>query len=132
MNITSNNLPAVRDWLLQNNYEAILKMASRRKHTLSLLTALTYDSDQEVSDRAVKATGLAAKQIADHDPDFVHNYLRRLFWLVNDESGGVCWRAPELIGEIIHNCPQFSQFRPMLISLLDGEREVLESTHTQI
>lgn len=46
-----------------------------------------------------------------------------LFWLVNDESGGICWRAPELIGEILFDCPQLNQFHPLLISLLDLEKE---------
>jgi len=31
--------------------------------------------------------------------------------------------SPELIGEILYHCPQFTQFFPMLISLLDLEKE---------
>lgn len=123
MKTKSPDLPTLRDWLLKAEYEPILELASRKKRTLSLLTALTYDAEISVSGHAITAMGLAAKIIAERDPDYVRNYLLRLFWLVNDESGGICWRAPELIGEILHNCPDYSQFFPMLISLLDLEKE---------
>lgn len=121
MKITSNNLPLVRNWLLHNNDDALLEMAASQNRTLSLLTALTFDPDPQVSDRAVEATGPVAERIARRDPDFVRNYLLRLFWLVNEESGGVCWRAPELIAAILQACPQFEHFRPMLNSLRDAE-----------
>ena len=123
MKTRSANLPTLRGWLLEAEYNPILELASSRKRILSLLTALVYDIDISVSEHAITATGLAAKIIAERDPEYVRNYLLRLFWLVNDESGGICWRAPELIGEILYNCPTFDQFFPMLISLLDMEDE---------
>lgn len=113
----------MRNCLFQGDFASILEIAARQKRILSLLTALTYDIDPLVSDRAVQATGLAAKQIAQRDPEYIRNYLLRLFWLISDESGGICWRGPELIGEILYNCPQFTQFHPMLISLLDLEKK---------
>jgi len=116
-------LTILRQWLLEANYAPILEMAEKKKGILSLLTALTYDEDVKISDRAIETAGLAAHIIAGRDPDYVRNTLLRLFWLVNDESGGICWRAPELIGEILYHCPQFDQFFPMLISLLDLEEE---------
>lgn len=123
MNSYSSGLSPLRHLLLEANEVSILELARKKKRLLSQLTALTYDSDQKISSYAIKASGLAAKIIAERDPEYVRNYLLRLFWLVNDESGGICWRGPELIGEILHHCPQFSQFFPMLISLLDLEKE---------
>ncbi len=123
MKITSGHLPFVRNWLLRGDFAPILEFAGGQKRVLSLLTALTYDPDPLVSDRAVQVTGLAARQIAQKDPEFVRNYLLRLFWLVNPESGATCWRAGELIGEILHACPQFGHFHPMLISILDLDKE---------
>ncbi len=117
------NLPTIRQWLLEGQYQAILSLAKHKKHILSQLTALTYDEDATVSQRAIEVAGLAAKIIAERDSEFIRNTLLRLFWLVNDESGGIGWRAPELIGEILYHCPQFDQFFPMLISLLDLEEE---------
>lgn len=123
MNTKSADLPTLRKWLLETDFSPILEHARNKKRILSLLTALTYDEDPFVSDNAIKATGLAASIISESDPEYVRNYLLRLFWLVNDESGGIGWRAPELIGEILYNCPQYSQFFPMLISLLNLEEE---------
>jgi AraC family transcriptional regulator of adaptative response/methylated-DNA-[protein]-cysteine methyltransferase len=119
----SEDLSMLRQWLLEAEFLPIIELARTRKRILSLLTALTYDKDSIVSDRAIQATGLAAKTIAERDPEYIRIYLLRLFWLINDESGGVCWRAPELIGEILYNCPSYEQFFPMLISLLDLEKE---------
>jgi len=119
----SEDSSTLRQWLQTKDYPSILNLARKKKRVLSLLTALTYDKDMNVSNRAVKASGLVAKNISEHEPEYVRNYLLRLFWLVNDESGGICWRAPELIGEILYHCPQFRQFFPLLISLLDLDEE---------
>ena len=123
MNVVSPDLKTLRQWLLDANYTLILEIAEKKKGILSQLTALTYDEDATISDRAIEATGFAARIITNRDPEYVRNYLLRLFWLLNDESGGVGWHAPELIGEILYQCPQFSQFFPMLVSLLDLEAE---------
>lgn len=123
MNSRSLNLSQLRHWLLSADDAPIIELAGKKNGILSQLTALSYDLDEEVSSQAIRVTGLAAKIIAQRDPEYIRNYLLRLFWLINDESGGICWKAPELIGEILHHCPQFSQFFPMLISLLDLEKE---------
>ena len=123
MSATSPDLTVIRQWLLDANYTPILEIAENKKSILSQLTALTYEEDAKISDHAIKVSGLTARIIAGRDPEYVRNYLLRLFWLLNDESGGIGWRAPELIGEILHHCPQFSQFFPMLISLLDLEED---------
>jgi hypothetical protein len=119
----SENLSTLRQWLKAEDYPSILELARNNKRVLSLLTALSYDKEHTISENAIQAIGQAAKIIAERDPEYIRNTLLRLFWLVNDESGGVGWRAPEMIGEILYNCPSFDQFFPMLISLLDLENE---------
>jgi HEAT repeat protein len=114
----------LRDWLAQGRYEAIVELAPRTKRVLSFLTALTYDSDPLICWRAVEALGLAAGRIADDDPEFVRNHLRRLMWLLNDESGGIGWRAPEAMGEVLRSRPaRFTEFVPIVLSFLDMEEE---------
>jgi hypothetical protein len=114
----------LRDWLAKRSYDAIVELAGRKRRVLSFLTALTYDPDPLINWRAVEAMGLAAGRIADEDPEFVRNHLRRLMWLLSDESGGIGWRAPEMMGEIVRNRPeQFGEFVPIIISLLDMEEE---------
>mgnify|MGYP001040432337 CR=1 FL=1 len=113
----------LRQLLLDADYAPILELARKKNRILSYLTGLTFDLDPVISDRALFASGQAASIICSRDAEFVRNYVLRLFWLVDDESGGIGWRAPELIGEILHHCPQLEQFFPLLISLLDLEKE---------
>jgi hypothetical protein len=114
----------LREWLANRRYADIVELAGRKKRVLSFLTALTYDPDPLISWRAVEAMGLAAGRIASEDPEFVRNHLRRLAWLLNDESGGIGWRAPEMMGEIVRNRPeQFGEFVPIILALLDMEEE---------
>lgn len=114
----------LRGFLEQGDLAAIVRSARGSRRVLSHLTALTYDPDPAIADRAVTAMGLVAAELADADPEFVRGHLRRLFWLLNDESGGIGWRAAEAIGEIIRARPtQFAEFIPNLIWLLDMEPE---------
>jgi hypothetical protein len=114
----------LRDWLASQRFEMIVELAGGKKRILSLLTGLTYDQDPLISWRALEAIGLAAGRIADDDPEFVRNHLRRLMWLLNDESGGIGWRAPEAMAEILCSHPQsFTEFVPIIISFLDMEEE---------
>jgi hypothetical protein len=114
----------LRDLLVTEGYETITELAGRNRRVLSFLTALTYDPDRLVSWRAVEAIGLASVRVADDDPEYVRIHLRRMQWLLNDESGGIGWRFPETIGEIIRNgLDRFPEFVPILISLFDLEEE---------
>jgi hypothetical protein len=114
----------IRNSLITEDYVTITKLAERTNRVLSFLTALTYDEDPLVCWRAIEAIGLAAARIADRDPEVVRVHLRRMQWLLNDESGGIGWRLPEAMAEIIYNRPQcFAEFVPIVISLFDMEEE---------
>jgi hypothetical protein len=79
----------------------------------------TYHPDPKMSWRAVEAMGVAAACIAEDDPDFVRQHLRRLHWLISEESGGICWRAPEAMAEIVHRQPErFSDYAPIIAHLI--------------
>lgn len=114
----------LRNLLVTEAHETITELAGHNRRVLSFLTALTYDPDRLVSWRAVEAIGLASVRVADDDPEYVRIHLRRMQWLLNDESGGIGWRFPETMGEIIRNGPdRFPEFVPILISLFDLEEE---------
>jgi hypothetical protein len=117
----------LRSLLLANRLDQIGELAASRRRVLSYLTALTYDPDPMLSDRAVQAIGVAADRIAGGTPEgaeYVRTHLRRQMWLLSDESGGIGWRAPEIMGEIIYHRPkEFAEFIPIVISILDMEAE---------
>lgn len=103
---------------------AIATLGAQRRRTLTYLVALTYDSEPLIAWRAIEAFGLTAAEASNRDPEFVRGHLRRLLWLLSDESGGIGWHAPELIGEVLHHRPrEFAEFAPPLIAVLDLEAE---------
>jgi hypothetical protein len=119
-----NPLKRLRSLLQAGDDPGLLGFARSQRRTLSYLTALTYDPDPDLAWAAIRAMGLVAAELADRDPEFVRGHLRRLVWLLNDESGGIGWRAPEALGAILAGRPDcFADFIPILVSLLDMEAE---------
>ncbi len=120
----ASNIDTLRTFLLKAEFDAICAFARDNRRTMSFLTMLTYDQDRLISWRAVDAFGRVSAIMAESDAEYVRIHLRRLIWLLNDESGGIGWRAPEMIGEVIfHNPSLFSDFIPILVNLLDMEPE---------
>ena len=109
----------LRELLDERRLEEIAEMAVRRKRVLGSLVSLTYDADPRISLRAVEAVGVAASLVAEDVPDQARELLRRLLWLMSEESGGVCWRAPEAMAEIVRHKPEmFADYIPIVVSLI--------------
>ena len=99
-------------------------MAVRKKRVLGSLVSLTYDADPQIRWRAVEAVGAAASRVAVDDPDQVREHLRRLSWLMNEESGSVCWHAPEAMAEIVRHEPEmFAEYIPIVVFLIESLAE---------
>ncbi|MDP6775715.1 MAG: hypothetical protein QGI83_03005 [Candidatus Latescibacteria bacterium] len=116
------------DLLTRGDLEEIAELAMRRRRSLGSLVSLTFDRDPLVSWRAVEAMGLACDRLADTDVEAVRQHVRRLFWLITEESGGICWRAPEAMAEVVSRRPEMlSDFVPIVSHLLvEMEEEDLE------
>ena len=116
----STPMADLRRWLGANDRSSLLGYAFHHKRTLSYLTALTYDRDPLIAWRALDACGRVAEQAAANgDLEWVRNHLRRCQWLLNDESGGIGWRAPEMMGEIVRRLPDaLAEFIPLVALLL--------------
>lgn len=109
----------LRGLLAAGDFDAVVATAGEASRALGLLVALTYDRDPVVGWRAVEALGRAAARIAERNPDVVREHLRRLLWLLSEESGGICWRAPEAMAEIVSRSPAlFSDFVPIVVHLI--------------
>lgn len=116
----SDPIDQLRAWLQAGDLGALLEYASRHKRTLSYLTALTYDPEPVIVWRSLDACGRVAEQaIAAGEIDWVRNHLRRCQWLLSDESGGIGWRAPEMMGEIVARSPEaLAEYIPQVALLL--------------
>jgi hypothetical protein len=109
----------LRRLLAEYDLAGIADRAADATRVLGALIPLTYDGDPLIAWRAVEAMGVAAERVARRAPDAVREHVRRLNWLITEESGGICWRAPEAMAEIVARLPgTFADFVPIVVHLL--------------
>jgi hypothetical protein len=114
----------LRAYLETRRFDEIAELAGSKKRVLGVLVSLTYDADSLVAWRAVEAMGVAADRIAEKNPDFVRSHLRRLHWLLSEESGGICLLAPPAMAEIVCRRPTlFFDYAPITIHLISDMAE---------
>jgi hypothetical protein len=114
----------LRDLLAEGNFEQIADTAAERRRVLPSLVSLTYDADPLIAWRAVEGLGIAAQRVAKDDPDFVREHLRRLYWLISEESGGICWHAPAAMVEIVRYEPElFAEYLSIVVYLIPNMAE---------
>ncbi len=109
----------LRELLKRRRTDEIAELAARKRRVFSSLISLTYDAEALIGWRAVEAMGAVTRHVMATDPDYVRDHLRRLHWLLSEESGGICWRAPEAMAEIICQDPEvFADYAAIVVSLL--------------
>ncbi|UCC79879.1 MAG: hypothetical protein JSW64_00565 [Candidatus Zixiibacteriota bacterium] len=107
---------------MDRDLTALENMAENHKNIMRTLSSLMYDHQPLIRWRAVEVLGRISKIIAGTDPEKVRRQIRRILWLMNDESGGLCWNGPEAIGEIIYNNPVLIyEYGPIITSFLSEE-----------
>jgi hypothetical protein len=107
----------VKKLLARRDFDALRNWVGENRNPFRVLLSLTYDADGIVCWRAIEAVGKVAAVLAAADIEKVRDFVRRLLWLMNDESGGLGWYAPEMIGEILVNVP----------TLIDDTADILPS-----
>jgi hypothetical protein len=118
----------VQQALETNDLEKIDALVQQDRKVLSLLIRIAYDKDTLAGWRAIKAIGRAAQTLAKIDPECLRETARRLLWSLSDESGGIGWSAPEILGEIISADPEkFADFIPPLTAVYDVEERVFKA-----
>ncbi len=57
---------------------------------------------------------------AESDPELVRHTVERLLWMIREESGGIGWSSPEILGEIVRNNPELCKdIAPIIVSFHD-------------
>ncbi|RJP27516.1 MAG: hypothetical protein C4527_13040 [Candidatus Omnitrophota bacterium] len=112
----------LKEYLINSDWDGVRRLASTRKIILSKLLSFTFNPDEEIRWKAVDALQIAVGIWIKKDVKAVREFCRRLFWMLNDESGNMGWFAPQAIGAVLAgNHEKLANFFPMLISVLDGD-----------
>jgi hypothetical protein len=110
--------------LESNDLDSIVSFVRENRKALSLLIRMAYDKETLVGWRAIKAVGRVAKALVNTEDEFLRVTIRKLLWSLSDESGGIGWAAPELLGEIVSSDPEgFADIIPLIAEVYDIEEE---------
>lgn len=71
------------------------------RQVINPLLSSLLSADERVKWHGVTALGEVLANLADREMESARVVLRRLMWMLNDESGGIGWGVPETIGEIV-------------------------------
>lgn len=120
-NLKKNLLAALEE----NNSDAVVLLAGRDKKVLSQLVRIAYDKETLAGWRAIRAIGLAARELVLTDYDYLREMVRKLLWSLSDESGGIGWSAPEIMGEIVSSNPaRFQDIVPLIAEVYTIEERI--------
>jgi len=122
----------VREYLADRDFEELALWAGSIRSPQRVLFSLAHDSDELIVWRAIEALGRLMGAIAEDDVERVRDTVRRLMWLMNDESGGLGWRSPELIGEILVNVPELIEEYGRLLPAYFHEEPFEQGSHLAV
>ncbi len=107
----------ITELLKKQSYQELSDINASHYKKANILISLSYNKETELSWRAIEAIGIMSKQIAESDTETVRNIVGRLLWMLRDESGGIGWSAPEMLGEIVKNNPELcADIAPIILS----------------
>ena len=83
--------------------------------------------DDLVRARAIRAAGVVARNLYHQEPERLRIVMRRLIWMLNDESGGIGWGVPEAMAEILVTVPEIAgEYHRIFASYIDPDGNYLE------
>jgi hypothetical protein len=96
---------AARRLLETYDREAIDRWAAGEPGAARAMQMLLFDPEPLLRWRAVEALARVAAVKARGDLEAVREFVRRTLWLMNDESGGLLWQGPEVLGATLAEVP---------------------------
>ena len=122
MSLSSSLKKDISNLLHERKYLEILKLHHSPNKIINRLISLSYNKQILTAWRAIEAIGIISKKIALHNPESVRTLTGRLLWMIRDESGGIGWSAPEILGEIVRNNPDLCRDIARIIVSFHEER----------
>jgi hypothetical protein len=108
----------VRDLLYQKDYDQLVELCEKNRKVWTELRFRLYDMDEKIRCSAIEAVAQFMKYLWRKGRiEKVREYMRNLFWSLNDESGGIGWSSPQTIAEMIVNIPELlDPFGSMMVA----------------
>jgi methylated-DNA-[protein]-cysteine S-methyltransferase len=122
----------VRELLARRDWSGFADWLAGDRNPAAVLISLLFVNEELLRWRAIEALGRLVGDKAHEDPEIVRDYLRRLFWSMNDESGNIIWNAPEAIGEILAQVPALAPEYFTQLSAFLREEPFERGTHWAI
>ncbi|NPA39848.1 MAG: HEAT repeat domain-containing protein [Thermodesulfobacteria bacterium] len=86
---------------------------------ISPLIGAFCHKNEVVKWKAVTAFGYFTAKIAEKEMERARIIIRRLMWMLNEESGGMAWGVPEGYAEALYNSPALAkEYLPIFVSYL--------------
>jgi HEAT repeat protein len=105
--------------------ERLCELPARK--VINPLISFFLHTDDLVRWRSISAVGAVTEHLAQQDRESARVIMRRLMWMLNDESGGIGWGAPEAMAEVMARDEKMAdEFSSILISYMDEEGNYLE------
>ena len=112
----------IKKLLKESRYHELNDLFPDKRKLITLLISSTYDRKDIVAWRAMEAIGLITADISGGKPDFVRDVVNRLLWMLRDESGGIGWSCPEILGEIVKNNPELCKDIATVVASFHDEK----------
>ncbi|MFP4194207.1 MAG: DVU0298 family protein [Desulfosalsimonas sp.] len=119
----------VRKLLSHPDRQRVLEalFSHRPRRIINALIARFYDKNALIRWRAIAAAGAVVSELACKDRESARVVMRRFMWMLNDESGGIGWGAPEAMGEVTASSPDMAEeYAEILCSFVYPDRNFLE------
>ena len=111
--------------LQENDMETVRTLALQSRKMFSILVRLAYDKTSLTGWRAIKAIGQVSSIYVGNNYEFLRDSIRKLLWSLSDESGGIGWSAPEILGEIVSADPKkMADIVPLIAEVYFVEEKV--------
>jgi hypothetical protein len=113
----------IREALLKKDYANLVYRARTEKPYWKVMQSFLYESDENTRWPAIEVIAIVLQEWwQEGSRDKVKEYVRRLLWQLNEESGSMGWSAPEVIAEAILKVPELSDpyGKIMVTSALEG------------
>jgi hypothetical protein len=121
----TDKVKALKLALEANNLSGVSQIVIEDPKKLSVLVRLAYNKETLVGWRAILAIGIAADVLVRQHCEFLRETCRKLLWSLSDESGGIGWSAPEILGEIVRADPKrFMDIIPLIASVYEIEEDI--------